>query len=189
MKSMVNLQLAFFFTPAGRAGGGLIAALLWAALALPAGAQSFGGAFEGMSNSDEPIQIEADRLEVLDGEGVALFDGNVSVVQGSTLLKTARLKVFYVRDGNAGAPGGNVRKIEARGKVAVRSGDEAATADTAVVDMQAQQAVLTGNVTVSQGRNIVTGCRLTINMATDAAKLTPCEAASKGRVKMLFTPD
>lgn len=154
-------------------------------------AQSFGGAFEGMSNSDDPIQIEADRLEVQDGQGVALFEGNVSVVQGTTILKTRKLKVFYMRDGASQSPGGNVRKIEATGKVAVRSGDQTASADSAVVDMQAQIATLSGNVTVSQGTNILTGCNLRINMATNAANLTPCESAQtgSGRVKMLFTPN
>jgi lipopolysaccharide export system protein LptA len=150
-------------------------------------AQSFGGAFEGMSNSKEPIQIEADRLEVIDGEGTALFEGNVAVVQGTTLLKTRKLKVYYNRESTGTGPGGNVRKIEATGKVAVRSGDQQATADAAVVDMKDQIATLSGNVTVSQGANILTGCNLVINMATNAANLTPCKETS-GRVKMLFTP-
>ncbi|MGB7285861.1 MAG: lipopolysaccharide transport periplasmic protein LptA [Salaquimonas sp.] len=147
--------------------------------------QSFGGAFEGMSNSKDPVQIEADRLEVADGQGIAIFDGNVAVTQGSTLLKAKKLKVHYLRDAKTDDPGGNVRKIEATGKVAVRSGDQMATADSAVVDMQEQIATLSGNVTVSQGENILVGCKLRINMATNAANLTPCD---KGRVQMVFKP-
>ena len=171
---------------------------LWAmqaGLAQDAHAQAFGGAFEGMRDSNQPIQIEADRLEVLDGQGIALFNGNVSVVQGSTILRTSSLKVYYRRDGGSGTPGGNVSKIEASGRVAVRSGDQKASADAAIVDMQAQTALLTGNVSVSEGQNIVTGCRLAIDMSTNAAKLTPCETAASsqsggsGRVKMLFTPN
>lgn len=169
-------------------GCGALALLL--SLAATAQAQSFGGAFEGMSDSKEPIQIEADRLEVQDQQGVAVFEGNVSVVQGTTILKTTKLKVWYVRDAATNSPGGNVRKIEATGKVAVRSGDQKATSDKAIVDMKAQVATLSGNVTVSQGANILTGCNLRINMATNAANLTPCNttAAKSGRVKMLFTP-
>jgi len=169
------------------------AAFLAVGLALwsttPVAAQSFGGAFEGMSNSKEPIQIEADRLEVIDPQGVAMFEGNVNVVQGTTILKTSRLKVSYARQGENTGAGGNVRKIEASGKVAVRSGDQAATADSAVVNMQSKTALLSGNVTVSQGSNIVTGCKLSIDLANNSAKLEPCGgAASGGRVKMLFTP-
>jgi len=154
-----------------------------------AGAQDFGGAFDGMRDSKEPIQIEADRLEVIDPQGVAMFEGNVNVVQGTTILKTSRLKVSYARQGENTGAGGNVRKIEASGKVAVRSGDQAATADSAVVNMQSKTALLSGNVTVSQGSNIVTGCKLSIDLANNSAKLEPCGgAASGGRVKMLFTP-
>lgn len=170
-------------------GIGLLISLSWIA---NSSAQSFSGAFEGMSNSNEPVQIEADRLEVTDANGIAVFKGNVAVVQGTTILKTRALKVYYSRENKTSAPGGNVRKIEATGEVAVRSGDQKATADRAIVDMKAQIATLTGNVTVSQGANILTGCNLRINMATNAANLTPCKKTSGtqkgGRVKMLFTP-
>lgn len=177
-----------------RRSGALMAASLWfalATLAMPAaaGAQDFGGAFEGMRDPDAPVEIEADRLEVIDKQGIAIFEGNVSVVQGSTLLKTRQLKVHYVGGEGAGTAGGNVRRIEATGKVAVRSNDQTASADNAVVDMLKQVATLSGNVSISQGKNIVTGCLLTIDLATNAATLEPCKsAANGGRVKMLFTP-
>ena len=114
-------------------------------------AQSFGGAFEGMSNSDEPIQIEADQLVVEDKKGTAVLTGNVNVVQGTTILKAGNMKVFYFSDGGGtGGPNGNIKRIEAGGKVAVRSGDQRATADSAVFDMQSQTVVMEGNVSVSQ---------------------------------------
>jgi lipopolysaccharide export system protein LptA len=163
----------------------LFSLLLVCAGSIAAQAQSFGGAFEGMSNSNEPIQIEADRLQVEDGQGIAVFEGNVAVNQGTTLLKASKLKVYYLRDAKTNKPGGNVKKIEATGKVAVRSGDQMATANSAVVDMQAQIATLEGDVSVSQGVNILTGCKLRINMATNAANLSPCPS---GRVQMVFTP-
>ena len=156
----------------------------------PASAQNFGGAFEGMRNQNAPVEIEADRLEVMDRQGLAIFKGNVSVVQGSTLLKTSKLKVHYAKDSKGVVgPGGNIRLIEATGKVAVRSRDQMASADSAIVDMQKQVATLSGNVSISQGKNIVTGCVLIINLATDAATLQPCKGASDGgRVKMMITP-
>jgi len=155
----------------------------------PALAQDFGGAFEGMRDQNTPVEIEADRLEVIDKEGVAIFEGNVSVVQGSTLLKTRRLKVFYAGEGLSAGPAGNVRRIEASGKVAVRSNDQVASAEKAVVDMVKQEAILSGNVSISQGKNIVTGCELTIDLRTNAARLEPCKSVSEGgRVKMMITP-
>ena len=160
------------------------AALLVALLPALAAAQNFGGAFDGMRDSDEPVQIEADRLEVVDGEGVAVFEGNVNVVQGTTVLKTSRLKAYYARDarGNAG-PGGNLRRIEATGKVAVRSDDQVATADKAVVDMKTQIVTLSGNVAVSQGQNIITGCQIVLDMETNNISVTPCKGGG-GRVSV-----
>lgn len=164
-----------------------ICCLLLALAAMPATAQTFGGAFDGMSNSDEPIQIEADRLEVADADGTALFSGNVAVTQGSTLLKTDKLRVHYSRDaqGKAG-PGGNVKQIEALGRVAVRSNDQVATAEKATVDMDTQIASLSGNVSVSQGNNIITGCVITINMKTNNIDVKPCTKSTGGRVKVLI---
>ncbi len=164
------------------------AVLAFAVLAVsPAWAQTFGGAFEGMSSSDEPIQIEADKLEVADNEGTATFSGNVAVTQGSTLLRTKNLKVFYSRDskGKAG-PGGNLKKIEASGGVAVQSNDQVASSEKAIVDMQTQIASLSGNVSVSQGNNIITGCQITIDMKTNDIKVKPCGEAGSGRVKVLI---
>ncbi len=167
----------------------LCIAFLAATLAVGiAGAQTFGGAFDGMSNSKEPIQIEADKLEVDDNAGTAVFSGNVAVNQGSTLLKTDRLRVVYSRDSNGQAgPGGNVKQIEATGRVAVRSNDQVATAEKATVNMQTQIASLSGNVSVSQGSNIITGCIVTINMKTNNIDVKPCQNnQTGGRVKVLI---
>lgn len=148
-----------------------------------ASAQNFSGAFDGMKDNKEPVQIESDSLEVQDEKGVAYFTGNVSVVQGSTILKTSKLTVYYARGGNGAGAAGNVKRIIATGKVAVRSEDQHATANKADVDMVKQMAVLSGSVTVSQGLNVVSGEKLVINMRTNAAKLT---GGAKKRPSLIF---
>jgi lipopolysaccharide export system protein LptA len=149
----------------------------------PASSQNFGGAFDGMRNSSEPIQIAADRLEVADGKGTAVFQGKVEVIQGSTVLKTSRLFVEYARNSEGGAgPGGNINRIEASGGVAIRSRDQHATAQKAEVDMRTQIATLSGNVSVSQGNNVIEGCLVIMNMKTNNIEVKPCG----GRVKVLI---
>ena len=173
-------------------GAGLLVAVTFAVFMSPslANAQEFGGAFAGMSDQNTPIEIEADRLEVMDKKGLAVFNGNVSVVQGSTHLKTRKLTVHYAGSGQGGiGANGNIRLIEATGGVAVRSGDQTATANLATVDMQKQLATLSGNVTISQGENVVTGCELIVHLATSDADFRPCKNAGEGgRVKLLVTP-
>ena len=160
----------------------LIALMLVSA---PAVAQNFGGAFSGMSDSSQPIQIEADKLEVADKNGTATFWGNVKVVQGSTILRASSLKVYYFQNGSGS--NGKVKRIEAGGRVAVRSEDQRASSDKAIFDMQSEIVTMTGNVTVSQGQNVATGCKLLVYLKTSTTEFTPCKKKG-GRVKILLTP-
>jgi len=167
--------------------GSFIVVIVIVMLALPglSLAQNFSGAFEGMGNSDEPIQIDADRLEVKDKLGIALFTGNVNVVQGTTILKASRMKVVYTK--GSGGPNGNLKYLEATGKIAVRSGDQKVTANRGEFDMLQQTVKLSGDVVITQGANVVSGCILEVDLETSTAVLKPC--ASKGqRPTMIFSP-
>ncbi|MEZ5872910.1 MAG: LptA/OstA family protein [Nitratireductor sp.] len=123
----------------------------------------------------------------------ATLVGNVRVEQGSSVLTTARLTVSFLR-GSGGAKsapgglGGGIRQIDAPGKVRLTSADQVVTADRAVVRMQENHAYLIGNVVLSQGKNVVKGCELDFNLATNFAQMKSCPDAGAGRVKMLFTP-
>lgn len=165
----------------------VIVAAILLGYAAPASAQNFGGAFEGMQDNKQPIQIEADRLEVEDKKGTAHFKGNVNVVQGSTILKAGSLRVYYFSGKNDTGLNNKIKKIEASGGVAVRSNDQNATADSAVFNMQAETVVMKGNVVISQGPNIATGCVLRVDMKTGAGKLEPCKKGG-GRVRILLNP-
>src|SRR5262245_30685564 len=118
-------------------------AAIIAAFALlgPAGevcAQDFGAAFSDFdTGSDNPIQIEADRLEVRDPQKLAIYSGHVRVRQGETILEAPELRVFYSGQGPAAAGanaakgsgpiGSKVSRIEAGPGVNVRSGDRTAS--------------------------------------------------------------
>src|SRR3954452_18428691 len=59
-------------------------------------AQNFGAAFTGFdTGSNDPIQIEADNLEVRDPDKLAIYSGRVKVRQGNTVMEAPELKVFY----------------------------------------------------------------------------------------------
>ena len=134
-------------------------------------------------SSDEPVQIEADRLDVRDNEGKAIFSGNVQVVQGEISLRASEMTVSYAREGGesagsaAGGLGsaGNIRRIDATGGVSVRSGDQVATGDQGSFDMASETVTLTGDeVVLTDAGNVIRGCRLTIAMATGNADVQPC---------------
>src|SRR5690606_27725852 len=79
-------------------------------------------------SGDKPIQIESDKLEVHQNENLAIFTGNVSVVQGPTLLKAGRMKVYYVKSDAADGkdkdkkPAADADKAPASGGVSPMSG-------------------------------------------------------------------
>jgi lipopolysaccharide export system protein LptA len=171
-----------------------LAALMLALTGAPTLAQEASGSrLTGLRLSgDEPIQIESDRLEIRDAERVAVFSGNVTVVQGPTLMRTARMTVRYSTGGGPISGGGAaIEKLEADGKVYVKSEEQVATGDRGTFDMRTETLVLTGEkVVLSEGDNVIVGCRLTVEMKSGEARFDGCGEASRGggRIIMQITP-
>lgn len=141
-------------------------------------------------SNDEPIQIESDRFEVDEKQSLGVFIGNVSVKQGATTLKAAQMKVYYRRDGGSAATGSaQIQRLEADGGVYVKSENQVATGDRGTFDMDSEVLVLSGDkVVLSEGENVIVGCKLTVQMRTGQAKLESCKDGANGRVRMLLTP-
>ena len=167
-----------------------LAMMIMAATGTSTYGQQLGNAFRGMGDNDKPIQIEADKLEIIDNENTALLTGNVNVVQGDTILKARQLTVYYLRENERGKTNSGIRKIVASGKVAIRSAGNRATANKATIDMLTEFVTLSGNVLISQGANVVEGCKVTVNLKTNVSKVQPCGATSQGtgRVRILLDP-
>lgn len=165
----------------------MAAATLFAAAMTPAFGQSSTSKINGLTLSkDKPIQIESDHLEIHDQDKQALFDGNVKVVQGTMTLNAAHMTVFYKGNSNAVTSGnGDIDRIEVKGQVSVFSGTQSAKGDEGSFDMASQFLTLTGKqVVLTDGPNIFTGCKLTVQMKTGLAKLDNCG----GRVKISIDP-
>jgi lipopolysaccharide export system protein LptA len=165
----------------------LLATLVLPGLAL---AQASSDRLTGLRlSNDQPIQIESDRLDVRDNESVAEFIGNVSVVQGPTLLKAGKMVVYYAKDGGSAATGSAaIDRLVISQKVYVKSTTQIATGDTATFDMKSQVLVMSGGkVVLSEGDNVATGCKLTVQMKSGKAKLESCKG-SGGRVSIVLNP-
>ncbi len=155
------------------------------------------GRIEGLAlSSDKPIQIESDKLQVQDEEGTATFSGNVKVVQGDTVMQAGFMTVHYARDGAGGSAAtgsSQIDRIDVRDKVYIRSDDQEATADQGVFNMKSEIVELTGKrVVLSQGDNVLVGCKLTVFLKTSEARVERCPNAtgtSGGRVRMQIDPN
>ena len=174
-----------------------------------AGAQStmqgVPNAMQGFSqNRDQPIQIEAASLEMRDKKKEATFAGNVKVVQGDTTMTSKTLVVFYdstpapaaapaansksaksapIQSATPG-PGGSssIRRLEARGSVVVTQKDQVVTGETAVFETKTNLITMLGGVVLTQGKNVLRGDRLMVDMTTGVSRVE----SGSGRVQGLF---
>lgn len=152
----------------------------------PASSNSVAGNWSFKSNPDAPIDIAANRLRVDDAKKTAVFDGKVNAAQGPIRLSANVLNASYTGSGSimAGAEpadGQQIRSIRADGNVVVTSDqDQRARGDWAVFDLAANTVTVGGDVELKQGRQVLRGDRLVIDLTTGLTRLTmqPSAAAA-----------
>jgi lipopolysaccharide export system protein LptA len=169
----------------------------------PAGkttAQGVPNALQGFSqNREQPVQIDAERLEVREKDKVATFSGKVHVIQGDTDMRSQSMLVFYEEEAKGKdsgtkktakaaqpGPGGSsqIKRIEAYGDVVVTQKDQTATGDKAIFDMRANTVSLAGNVVISQCQNIVRGDLLAVDLTSGVSHVE--KSREGGRVQALI---
>jgi lipopolysaccharide export system protein LptA len=146
-------------------------------------------------NSNAPVDVTADRIEVQDRADRAIFAGNVHATQAEMTLDTERLTVAYSnKPGGAGAAsstsGVQIHRLDAAGGVVVHSPSETAKGDFGIYDLDRRMITLIGNVRLTQGNNVVNGQRLVINLDSGRAVVDggpPGVNQSGGRVTGHFT--
>jgi lipopolysaccharide export system protein LptA len=132
--------------------------------------QGVPNAMQGFSqNRDQPIQIEAASLVMVDKKKEATFTGDVKVVQGDTTMKSKILVVFYDSAGSASptgsAPAGSAQPNRAAAapadsapspatgaKAPIKSATPGPGGSSSIRRLEAK-----GNVVVTQKDQVVTG--------------------------------
>ena len=168
-------------------GTDLLACALLTLAAVPAYAQTSSTGIK--LDGDKPIQIESDKLEVREQENKAIFTGNVSVVQGETLMKAGLMTVFYAKGGGSSASGSQqIDRLEVANKVYIKSAAQVATGDEGTFDVKSNTFTLKGKeVVLTDGGNVVKGGLLVVNTTTGRSQLDSC-GGSSGRVKVQLAP-
>jgi lipopolysaccharide export system protein LptA len=139
-------------------------------------------------NSNAPVDVTADRIEVQDRADRAMFTGNVHVTQAELTLDTARLTVAY--SGGQGNSNPQIRRLDAAGGVVVHSPSETAKGDFGIYDLDRKLITLIGNVQLARQQNLVNGARLVIDLDSGRAVIDggpPGVNQSGGRVMGHFT--
>lgn len=170
------------------AGFALTATLLTVFPVTGAVAQGLTGSLNTMTvDTDEPIRVEADLLEVDEKSSLATFSGNVTVSQEKMRLRTSRLEIRY-RAGEGQEA--QIRTIDAKGGVLMTVDDQVARGTDAHYDLASETLTLTGAVVLSQGENAIRGDRLEVNLKTGRSRVvSSAKTENKGRVRAVFKPN
>jgi lipopolysaccharide export system protein LptA len=84
----------------------------------------------------------------------------------------------------APGPGGasSIKRLEAKGNVVVTQKDQVVTGETAVFDTKTNLVTMLGGVVLTQGKNVLRGDRLLVDMTTGVSRVE----SDSGRVQGLF---
>ncbi|WP_421788501.1 LptA/OstA family protein [Hyphobacterium sp.] len=149
-----------------------------------------------------PLDITAEQGQVFDSERRAVFIGNVDAAQGDANLRSDRLEVFFsARTGQTGGVGSgwrNVNRVVASGNVFYVTPDEVARGEHAVYELTTETITMTGGVTLTRGRDVITGSCIIVDLATRNSQINSpdcMEAAGEdvttsdnGRVRFIAFP-
>jgi len=165
-----------------------VTALAAVAGSAPAIGQDATSALRG-HNTNAPVDVAADRIEVQDRADRAIFSGNVVVRQAELSLNAERLTVAYSDTG-----GIQIERLDASGGVTVRSPSETARGQYAIYDLNDRLITLVGGVVLTRGESQVRGGRLVLDLDSgravmDGGARTPAgtSAGTGGRVTGTFT--
>lgn len=146
----------------------------------------------------QPIEVNADRLDVNDASKTARFTGSVTATQGESTLKSPELTVTY--EGKAASVQLSVspksdeqasrlsRLVASKGAVITAGGDRRVTSEQVDFDAKADTALFTGGVVVNQGRNVLNGRRMFVDRKAGKSRLdAPADGAQvQGRITATF---
>jgi lipopolysaccharide export system protein LptA len=111
-----------------------------------------------------PTVITSESLTADNKAKTALFTGSVVAKKGEMALYADRMLVYYSESGS----GGNIDRIEADGNCKLIRGDRVLTSGKIVYYAGAEErAVFTENPRGAEGKNVVTGTRMTYYMKDD----------------------
>ena len=181
--------------------------------AKPAGQKGSPVLGPALFDKKKPIEITSDRLDVDQEAKIAIFEGKVDAIQGEIHLRADRLKVYYdtvttPTPAQPGAPapppsatpvaaaasddpaagGGKIRRMDVDGHVFVSSPTETASGEKGVYNADTGKIVLTGNVILTRGGNVIRGTKLSIDVDSGRSVIDANSSAGGGRVKGLFVP-
>ena len=162
-------------------------------------------------DTNAPIEINSDALEVLQADHKAIFTGHVVAVQGDVHLKSEKMTVFYKQQeadkttakpapktGAIPATGekNSIEKIIVENNVFLTTAEETASGTNGIYDVENKKIYLNDNVVLTRDKNVLKGDKLVYDFATGKSTMNSGDGVAseanptgkKTRVKALFMP-
>jgi lipopolysaccharide export system protein LptA len=135
------------------------------------------------SASSGAVDIEASEMEILETDKRAIFRGDVVAKRPTDTIRCAEMVVYYVDVKQAdGSTSNEVDKLDCKSAVTITTTTQTITGDLAVFQLRRDLLDVTGDVKVVQGKTVIRGPHLTVDLKTKRTKMTG------GRVKGKFVP-
>ena len=129
------------------------------------------------------VEIEAAEMEILETDKRAIFRGDVIAKRPGDTIRCAEMVVDYVdvkqSDGSSNT---EVDSLDCKAAVTINTATQVITGDLARFALRKDLLTVTGNVKVVQGKTVIRGPRLTVDLKSKRTKM------EGGRVKGTFVP-
>ncbi|MBN1635990.1 MAG: hypothetical protein JW920_05720 [Deltaproteobacteria bacterium] len=124
------------------------------------------------------IEVEADMLDVNTDKGEAIFQGDVKARRGDMVITSKILRLYYDNATH------KVNELIAEDEVVLSWQDKKGLCNKAVYLLDEQKIMLLGNVNITRGNEMLSGQKVTFDMATDRQIVE----GQGGRVKIRINP-
>lgn len=133
--------------------------------------------------SSGTVDIEASEMEILETDKRAIFRGDVVAKRPGDTIRCQEMIVFYIDVKQAdGSSNTEVDKLDCKSAVSITTATQTITGDLAVFQLRRDLLDVTGDVKVVQGKTVIRGPRLTVDLKSKRTKM------SGGRIRGKFVP-
>ncbi len=139
-------------------------------------AQDTAGQFGSLAeDSKQPIEAQADKMEIDEATRQIQMSGKVEIVQGLTKLTAAFVRIEYTEDQS------DIKTIYASGSVNLESSGDVAKGDEAIYQLSENMIYLKGNAMLMQADYTLNAENIELNTETGSTVMT-------GRVSTTLIP-
>ena len=151
------------------------------------------------ANSNAPVDITADELEVVQGQCASVWKGSAEALQDTSRLRADVLRAFFVPKPKGATPApagaaasssacGDLLRMEAEGSVYYVTPDQRVRSNKAVYEADTDTITMTGDVVAVQGQNVLRGDRMVFNTKSGQGQMLGGGKGGKSRPRGVFYP-